>query len=102
MFSIVGKVVRAFSTAFTRPRQLAVRNLALEHQLDVVLRPARPRLRPRLCDRILWVWLSRTWLHRAGLRRRRMSSSHATPNPPRGAVPNTIMMRVMTRRLSFW
>jgi putative transposase len=39
----------------------ALRNIALEHQLDVALRPARPRRRLKLTDRILWVWLSRIW-----------------------------------------
>jgi putative transposase len=61
MFSLVRKLVRAFWSAFTRPRELALRNITLEHQLDVVLRPARPRRRLKFIDRILWVWLSQTW-----------------------------------------
>jgi hypothetical protein len=41
-------------------RQLALENLALRHQLAVYKRTvSRPRL--RRTDRLLWVWLARTW-----------------------------------------
>jgi transposase InsO family protein len=44
-----------------RSRQdLALENLVLRHQLEVLLRrKAKPRLRNR--DRILWVWMRRLW-----------------------------------------
>jgi transposase InsO family protein len=61
MFCLLRKFVRAFWSAFTSRRDLALRSIALEHQLDVALRPARPRRRLKLTDRILWVWLSRIW-----------------------------------------
>jgi transposase InsO family protein len=35
--------------------------LALRHQLAVVNRSRRPRLRLTALDRLLWAWLSRTW-----------------------------------------
>jgi transposase InsO family protein len=35
--------------------------LALRHQLAVVNRTRRPRLRLTSIDRLLWAWLSRTW-----------------------------------------
>ena len=35
--------------------------LALRHQLAVVNRTRRPRLRLTSADRVLWAWLSRTW-----------------------------------------
>jgi putative transposase len=35
--------------------------LALRHQLAVVNRTRRPRLRLTSTDRVLWAWLSRTW-----------------------------------------
>jgi len=35
--------------------------LALRHQLAVVNRTRRPRLRVTSSDRVLWAWLSRTW-----------------------------------------
>jgi hypothetical protein len=35
--------------------------LALRHQLAVVNRTRRPRLRLTATDRVLWAWLSRTW-----------------------------------------
>src|SRR5262245_14817045 len=34
---------------------------ALRHQLAVVTRPLRPRLRLTATDLVLWAWLSRTW-----------------------------------------
>ena len=35
--------------------------LALRHQLQVLERSRRPRLRLTAADRLLWVWLSRIW-----------------------------------------
>jgi hypothetical protein len=35
--------------------------LALRHQLSVVRRSRRPRLRLTAADRVLWAWLSRVW-----------------------------------------
>ena len=35
--------------------------LALRHQLQVLERSARPRVRLTAADRLLWVWFSRTW-----------------------------------------
>ena len=42
------------------PRQLALENLALRHQLAVYKRTV-PRPRLRRTDRLLWVWLARVW-----------------------------------------
>ncbi len=63
MFSILRKLARAFWSAFTDRCGLAARNVALEHQLDVITRPtrSRPRAKLKLRDRILQVWLSRIW-----------------------------------------
>jgi hypothetical protein len=63
MFGILRHVARAWWSAILRARNLAAENVALRHQLDDVTRPtrSRPRLKLRLCDRILWVWLSRLW-----------------------------------------
>ena len=35
--------------------------LALTHQLQVLERSRRPRLRRSAADRLLWVWFSRIW-----------------------------------------
>jgi hypothetical protein len=35
--------------------------LALRHQLQVLERSRRPRLRLTVADRLLWVWFSRIW-----------------------------------------
>jgi len=61
MFRLIRDALRAIWRAFAAPRQLAAENVALRHQLDVVLRPTRPRRRLKLTDRIIWVWLSRIW-----------------------------------------
>jgi putative transposase len=46
----------------TRSRaSLHLEILALRHQLAVVTRPRRPRLRLTSTDRALWAWLSQTW-----------------------------------------
>src|ERR1035437_436683 len=41
-------------------RDLALENLALRHQLQVVLR-TNPRPRLRNSDRVFWVWLRHLW-----------------------------------------
>ena len=63
MFGIIRDAMRAVWSAITRAKDLAAENIALRHQLDVLLCPtrSRPRLRPKLRDRILLVWLSRIW-----------------------------------------
>ena len=35
--------------------------LALRHQLQILERSRRPRLRLSWADRLLWVWISRVW-----------------------------------------
>lgn len=53
-------LVRTLFSALRSHRALALENLALRHQLDVLKRNAkRPRLKNR--DRLLWVMLSRIW-----------------------------------------
>jgi putative transposase len=43
---------------------LQVEILALRHQLAVLKRSQRRRLRLNSVDRLLWVWLSRIWSQR--------------------------------------
>src|SRR5262245_27999725 len=40
---------------------LHIELLALRHQLHVLERSRRPRVRLTRLDRLLWVWLSRSW-----------------------------------------
>jgi hypothetical protein len=49
--------------------------IALRHQLAVVNRSRRPRLRFTAADRRLWLWLSRSW-------RSRRSSLRASESEP--------------------
>jgi hypothetical protein len=49
----------ALAAASRYRRQLALENLALRHQLEILQRTARrPRL--RTADRALWVWISKS------------------------------------------
>lgn len=53
-------ILRTFITTLGSHRALALENLALRHQLDVLQRNVkRPRLTNR--DRTLWIILSRLW-----------------------------------------
>jgi putative transposase len=51
----------ALSSIFRSRAALQVENLALRHQIGVLQRSARKRLKLTLGDRLLWVWLSRLW-----------------------------------------
>jgi len=60
MISTVLHLLRLFPFLCGGPRQLALENLALRHQLAVYKRTVpRPRLRPT--DRLFWGWLARVW-----------------------------------------
>ncbi|MHB8739021.1 MAG: integrase core domain-containing protein [Candidatus Dormibacteria bacterium] len=60
MLSLIWLILGALGTALRPPRELALENLALRHQLEVALRHnPRPRLGP--ADRAVWVWLARVW-----------------------------------------
>jgi putative transposase len=58
--SMIFVLLRTFFSALRSHRALALENLALRHQLDVLQRNVkRPRLTNR--DRVLWIFLSRLW-----------------------------------------
>lgn len=60
MLLVFRYALAAFSVAARDRRELALENIALRHQLEVVSRSRRrPQLRPG--DRLLWSWLSRVW-----------------------------------------
>ena len=40
---------------------LQLENIALRHQIGVLQRSAKKRLRLNAADRLLWAWLSRVW-----------------------------------------
>ena len=53
-------VLMALTAAARDRRALALENIAVRHQVEVLMRSRRrPDLRP--ADRLLWSWLSRTW-----------------------------------------
>ena len=53
-------IVRSMFSGLQSRRSLALENLALRHQLEVLKRNTKtPRLKRR--DRVLWVILSRCW-----------------------------------------
>jgi RHS repeat-associated protein len=49
------------SSIFRSRAALELENLALRHQIGVLQRSAKKRLRLTPMDRLLWVWLSRIW-----------------------------------------
>jgi len=58
--SMIFLILRTFISALRSHRALALENLALRHQLDVLQRNTKkPRLKNR--DRALWVIISRLW-----------------------------------------
>jgi transposase InsO family protein len=109
MFKII---FLALTTVFRSSRQLALENVALRHQLEVLQRNAkRPRLKPS--DRALWAFLSRVlpdwqrhlsivqpdtvvrW-HRTGWRLYWRWKS----NPGRGRPMVSVEIRTLIRRMS--
>ena len=61
MLSSLTTLFTALSSIFRSRAALQVENLALRHQIGVLQRSARKRLKLTLGDRLLWVWLSRLW-----------------------------------------
>jgi len=61
--------------------------LALRHQLQVLERSRRPRLRLTAADRLLWVWFSRIWTQwPAGARPRATSHGDCVAVPTSNSV----------------
>ena len=60
MWLVFRYALAGFRAAARDRRELALENIALRHQIEVLTRSrCRPPLRPG--DRLLWSWLSRTW-----------------------------------------
>src|SRR5262245_9904916 len=69
MLVLIQLLVALISCRFKSPRRLEVENLYLRHQLNIALRRAPHRLRPRRFDRALLVWMTRLWPNLLGLTR---------------------------------
>jgi putative transposase len=61
MWSVVASLLHSFRLLVRSRASLHLEILALRHQLAVVRRSRRPRLRFTAADRILWAWLSHAW-----------------------------------------
>jgi hypothetical protein len=61
MMSILVSLFLTFQHCLRSHAALQVELLALRHQLQVLERSRRPRLRLSRADRLLWVWFSRVW-----------------------------------------
>jgi len=61
VLSVVVSLLFALRSSTRSRTALHLEILALRHQLAVVNRSRRPRLRLTAADRVLWTWLSRTW-----------------------------------------
>ncbi|MBA3438927.1 MAG: transposase [Pyrinomonadaceae bacterium] len=60
MISFLGVLISSLISAFIRPCDQALENLALRQQLSVFKR-LHPRPPLRQSDRLFWVWLSKLW-----------------------------------------
>src|SRR5207302_8610442 len=61
MFISVMRLLAALGSIFRSRAALQLENLALRHQIGVLLRSARKRRQLTPLDRLLWVGLSRIW-----------------------------------------
>jgi putative transposase len=61
MWSVVVSLLHSFRFLVQSRLSLHLELIALRHQLAVVHRSRRPRLRFTSADRILWAWLSHAW-----------------------------------------
>lgn len=61
MWSVIVSLVRTTRLCVRSRAVLQLEILALQHQLDVLQRTRRRRVRLTQADRLLWVWLSRVW-----------------------------------------
>jgi hypothetical protein len=61
MGNILISSIRTLSCGFRSRAALLAEILALRHQLAILKRSSKKRLRLGKSDRLLWVWLSRLW-----------------------------------------
>jgi hypothetical protein len=61
MRSVLASLLLALWTSLRTRATLQLEILALRHQLRVLERSGRQRVRLTRADRLLWVWLSRVW-----------------------------------------
>ena len=61
MLIVLTTLLGTLSSEFRSRAVLELENLALRHQIGVLHRSARKRLKLTPADRQLWVWLSRIW-----------------------------------------
>jgi hypothetical protein len=61
MLDIVRCLLGALRATVRTHAALALENLALRHQLTVLQRRNQGRTRLTPADRLLWVWLARSW-----------------------------------------
>jgi len=60
VLGVLNLLPRVLINACRSRRELILENLVLRHQLEVLSR-AKPKVRLRAADRVLWVWLRRVW-----------------------------------------
>ena len=61
MLDIIRSLLRTLRSTVRTHRALALENLALRHQLTVLKRMTQGRAQLNPADRLLWVWLARSW-----------------------------------------
>jgi hypothetical protein len=61
MLSVLSSLLQTMRLSLRSRTALQLEILALRHQLQILQRSRRRRVRLNQADRLLWVWLSRTW-----------------------------------------
>jgi hypothetical protein len=61
MLTCLVVLLTSLFSVFRSRASLELENLALRHQIGVLQRTARKRLKITSIDRLLWVWLCRLW-----------------------------------------
>src|SRR5262245_53679498 len=119
MFALIQLLVVLFSNRFKSQRRLEIENLYLRHQLNIAFRLSPHRLRLRMADRALLVWM--TWLwpnlldlscvvrpetilrwHRAGFRAYWRCKSRGQPGRPKVGHELRRLIRRMNEENPLW
>ena len=119
MINIVRLVLLQFHACLKSRAEIRAENMMLRHQLDMLLRPSRERVRTTKVDRLWFVWLYRLWprsiqammivhpktlirWHREGVRWYWRWESRRRGGRPRVSAEIRQLVRQMSRENPLW